>query len=255
MDATVQKYKLDLDAPHTRYMNAAGKRLPGVTTALGVLDKPALLEWAAREERAEIVRLLSVYDHASQILDLIPEPYAYAVKRDKAADAGSLAHARIHAFLRGTELDEEGHDVEALALALNAYQRWLAWWTDERMDCVASELPLVSEALQVGGTLDIMGDGAHGLTLCDVKSTNRPKPGNYPYDEHVGQVAAYRLIWNETHPEQPICRTCICRVGKEANDPGEVTWLTIGQLTAGEDLFRSALAAYRAKNDLGRMKR
>ena len=31
---------------HTRYFNCNGDRLPGVTTVLGVLDKPALMYWA-----------------------------------------------------------------------------------------------------------------------------------------------------------------------------------------------------------------
>ena len=31
---------------HIRYVNAMGKRLPGVTTVIGVLNKPLLVPWA-----------------------------------------------------------------------------------------------------------------------------------------------------------------------------------------------------------------
>src|SRR5438093_1588565 len=49
----VQRPKLTLDftASHTVYKNAAGKRVPGVTTILGILNKPALLKWAWEQGR------------------------------------------------------------------------------------------------------------------------------------------------------------------------------------------------------------
>ena len=246
---TIERYKLDLSAPHVRYLNAAGKRLPGVTTVLGVLGKDALIEWAAREERDAIVRLLNTYDHASQILNLIPEPYAYTVKRDRAADIGSVCHARIHAYSRGMELDEEGLPPEAVDKSMNGFIRWHDWFKGEGLNVVASELPLVSEAMQVGGTLDIVAASSSGLTLCDVKSSN-PHP-RWPWDEVVGQVAAYAMIWNETHGDR-IARCCSYRCGKTEGDAGQVAWFTGAQMDAGADLFRAALAAYRAKSALGR---
>ncbi len=35
--------------PRRQYRDGNDKRLPGVTTVLGVLDKPALVPWAARQ--------------------------------------------------------------------------------------------------------------------------------------------------------------------------------------------------------------
>jgi len=252
------KFRLDLKAPHTRYQNAAGDVLPGVTTVLGVLNKPPLLDWAARVERDGVLQhnrlMWSGPNVGAAVLEsMLPvdeegKPlYFYAAKRDAAADAGTIAHARIHAHLRNLELDEEGLPPAALELSHNGYRRWLDWWTEQNARCVATELALVSEALQVGGTLDIVAETPQGLTLADVKTTKRPDPRYWPYHEMVGQVAAYQILWNESHPWDPIRCACICRVGKEADDPGEVTWLTNAQLAAGADLFRGALAAYRAK--------
>ena len=262
---TALKYKLDLKAPHTVYRNAEGRRLPGVTTILGVLDKPPLLEWAAREERDYIRKRLMLVSPAfnfdlatansamNEIMrDLSAEPYAYTVKRESAANVGTVAHARIHAYLRDTELDPQGLPTETVEKSLPGYHRWLDWWQAEQMKCVATELAMVSEAMQVGGTLDIVADSEHGLTLADVKTTKRPDPRYWPYHEMVGQVAAYRAIWDELHPERHIARACICRVGKETDDPGDVTWLNVGQMAAGDALFRAALAAYRAKQTITR---
>jgi hypothetical protein len=241
-------YKLNLRGEHTRYLNAAGTRLPGVTTILGVLDKPALLEWAAREERAGIKSFveLSHLKLGMEYLDIdaLPEEYYYAVKRDKAADAGTICHARIHASLRGMDLEPEGLPEEALAKSIPGWQRWHTWWNAEKLDLVATELPLVSETLQVGGTLDI---------VADIK-TSKANSKYWPYPEHVAQVSAYRALWNEIHPHKPIVRTCIFRVGKDENDIGEVTWLSTGQLVAGLELFMAALSAYRAKRALSNLR-
>jgi hypothetical protein len=238
---TTAKYVLDLRASHTQYRNAEGKRLPGVTTILGVLNKPALLEWAARVEREYMEKLRG----APPLVE-----YAYAVQRDTAADVGSVAHARIHASLRGLELDEEGLPAEAVDKSMNAWVRFDDWWRAERFSLVVTEQPMVSERWQIGGTLDIVAESPEGLTLCDVKSS-KPHP-KWPWDEVIAQVAAYRMIWNELNPLRPIVRACSYRCGKEEADSGQVAWFDGDQMAAGGQLFMAALDAYRAKAALER---
>lgn len=245
---TVALMKLDLAAPHTVYKTADGKRAPGVTTVLGVLDKAALLPWAAGLERALVL------EHAGAgTLDALPRQYAFEAKRDKAADLGTITHARIEAWLKGTELDPDGLPADLYAESVHGYERFREWWFGEGLQVVASELPLVSERYRVGGTLDVVArDAAGELVLVDIKTSNATR--TWPYPSVIGQVAAYRALWGE-HNSQRIGRVAVARVGKTPGDEGQQLWLSDTRLDNGLALFVAALDAYRAMQALGRAER
>ena len=81
--------------PRRQYKDANGKRLPGVTTVLGVLEKPALIGWAATvaaEATADACANGLPPDQA-RILGRA----AVFARRDKAADLGTRAHAMVEA--------------------------------------------------------------------------------------------------------------------------------------------------------------
>lgn len=245
---TVSLMKLDLAAPHTVYKTADGKRCPGVTTVLGVLDKAALLPWAAGLERDLVL------GHArAGTLDSLPQQYAFEAKRDKAADLGTITHARIEAWLKGTELDPDGLPEDLYAESVHGYERFREWWFGEGLTVVASEQPLVSERYRVGGTLDVVARDEHGaLVLVDIKTSNATR--SWPYPTVIGQVAAYRALWGE-HSEQRIGRVAVARVGKTPGDAGQQLWLSELRLDDGLALFLAALDAYRAIQSLGRVER
>ncbi len=69
---------------HTVYKTKDGQRVPSVTTILGILNKPALLDWAWRCGCDGI---------------------NYKAIRDNAADIGTLAHYMIMTYLRGEKPD------------------------------------------------------------------------------------------------------------------------------------------------------
>lgn len=242
---------LDLSAPHTVYRNAAGKRLPGVTTVLGVLAKEALIEWAAREERESLFKAW-----ADRTLDATSfgGPYAYSVKRDRAADLGTIVHARIHAFLKGAELAHDGLPDDLYAKSDFAFGRFRLWWQENEFVCLGSECAMVSEQRQTGGTLDVLATtiGKRELILTDIK-TSKPHP-KFPWDEMIAQVAAYVAMYHENNPQSTISRVCVYRVGKEEGDRGEAHWLSDEQILNGGALFLSALDAYRAKQAIERLR-
>lgn len=255
------KWKIDLASEHQIYKNAAGKRLPGVTTVLGVLAKPALLGWYADMEREHVVKwagdLARVPDaHVDfrnwrgVLRDLVGEPWAANIKRDRAADIGTVTHARCEAFLHGMELDEEALDAELVDKSMNGFIRFHDWWAAEGLEVVHSELQMVSEAMQVGGTADIIARRRSGaLVLVDLKTSKASKW--WPYPETFGQVSCYAAMYEETSG-QIIEEIHVARIGKEESDPGQSVRLTPDERAAGLRLFRAALEAHNAQKELKR---
>jgi len=235
--------KLDLKAPHQKYFHADGKQVCGVTTYLGVLGKDALMPWAAKMEREGI---LAWFAAGKQWWDL-PKPYFYAGHTSKAADLGTIAHARIEAWLHGTTLDPSGLDEALYAASLAPLERFQEWWDGEGLTLVASEEQLVHPELRYGGTIDFVARDRGGkLVLGDIKTTKANR--DWPYPTVIAQVAAYRELW-EKHGE-PISRVVVVRVGKTEDDLGQQVWLSPAKLDAGMRLFLAAKDAYEAQREL-----
>ena len=236
-------FMLDLKAPHTVYKNASKSRLPGVTTVLGVLAKPALIKWAAEVEREGVLRCL-------QNDDPIPSGLFFEIQRDRAADTGTIAHAMAEAWLKGGSLNVDGLPMTQVDDARHAFERFREWWTARGLTIMHSEIAMVSENWQVGGTADVIARDERGhAVLIDLKTT---KPSRYwPYDETFAQVAAYAEMYREVHVTE-IRDLFIVRIGKTADDEIQVHEVSGHEREAGLVLFDAALKAYRAKNALKR---
>lgn len=190
-----EKLRLDFLASHTVYKNAAGKRIPGVTTVLNLLAKPALLYWAWGEGAA------------GRKLD---------ASRQVAADIGTVAHGLCAAHLRGILLDTENVTPEVMAKAETSFLRFLQWFDSAGLTVVATEVQLVSERMQVGGTADFVGRTQDGdLWLADLKT------GKALYDEMYLQAATYAAMWEEAKQDK-IARVYLVRIPKEDTDQLEV---------------------------------
>lgn len=253
-------WKIDLGAEHQIYKNAAGKRLPGVTTVLGNLDKPALRGWYADMERAHVLAavdsLLREYDgrvmdgFARDLRARLGDKWAADIKKDRAADIGSIVHAKCEAFLLGVELDEHGLSPELLRASMPGFVRFRELWVRSELVLVRSEFRMVSEEMQVGGTADIVARLPAGhLVLKDLKTSKASKW--WPYPETIAQVACYAKMYEEVTHER-IDVIDVERIGKEENDPGQTYTLTDSERAAGERLFRAALGAHNAKKELSR---
>jgi len=229
-------YTLALNRPHQVYRNAAGKRLPGVTTVLGVLDKPALLKWAWNQGKAGI---------------------DFRATRDNAANIGTVAHARIEAWLRNLQLDETGLPEEAMDKSRIGFSRFVEWWGARELRLEACEVQMVSESMQVGGTADIVAVTPDGKRLViDVKTSSGV------YREAKLQVAAYAALWDEREEEREkagqnergelneIDECWIVRVGKDELDATEAVEVTDWREWARA--FAAVATAYHALAGVGR---
>lgn len=175
---------------HTIYQTADGTRVPGVTTYLGVLAKPALPHWA--------------WELGVQGLD-------YRKVRDQAGDIGTLVHYLILCKLKGEEPDLSVYTPQDVALAASPMNKFEDWYKEHELEPVLLETPLVSEEYKFGGTPDFYGLVDGKATLLDFKT------GKDIYQEAFYQLAAYKelLIENGHHPVESVK---ILRIGKSEDE-------------------------------------
>jgi len=217
----MEKVKLDKTKVHQKYLLADGREVVGVTTALGVMNKPALLAWA--------------WKLGTQNID-------YRKVKGMAADAGTVAHFMCECFLKKQEPDLSDYSANDISKAENAYIKFVTWWDNNGFELVASEAQLVSGKYGYGGTLDIVAKDTDGiLHLCDIKTSKAV------YDEYFYQCAAYRELWNENNPcyNHITGATYIVRIGKEA-DPDDFETPSRINLDDEFQVFLNCLALHKS---------
>jgi hypothetical protein len=212
--------------PALIYRLKNGTQVPGVTTVLR--------EWGAKTPALV---------HSAWKLGM--EGINYRDVWGKARDAGSLTHARCDMDIKGLPPPiVEGWDPAAVAESDKTFAAYLAWKRGTRLELLASEIPLVSEAEEYGGCLDDVGTLDGGCALLDLKSKTL-------YPDQIVQVAAYRALWNENHPDVPIRSVHILGLtdGFHHHQP------TDDQLDAGYEVFLRLLDVYRLKDRIKVSKR
>ena len=159
-----------------RYYLADGKTIvPSVTTVLSRFkESGGLIYWAWQQGR---------------------DGKDFREERDKAAEAGSLAHALVEAHLRGEDvaLVESGATSEVKMQAQRSFANFMAFQERTGMTIYSLEEPMVSELYHTGGTADAILQIEGKLAIGDWKTGGL-------YVDHLLQVAAYKEIYEETHP-------------------------------------------------------
>lgn len=200
--------------PRRNYrQKTTGKAVKGVTTILGTLSKPALLWWAFRQGMSNFERLMvhlaeliPIINQASfpaqRIEKLIQDFQAISLydKRDKAADAGTLAHSFVENHLQGLpEPSRDGIPPDVVSKAEGCYLTFLDWEKANIKKVIASEIEITSEEWPFGGTIDHVIEGpttpSGMVDILDIKT------GKDIYLEAKIQVKSYGYLWNEYKKE------------------------------------------------------
>ncbi len=190
--------------PYKGYKNAAGKVIPGVTTVISPYgDKGGLMHWAWK---------------------LGTQGINYREVATTGATIGTMAHELVECHVRKIDraewpkfLEADEEDVRRAWRAFHSYRRW---HEQNKLEIIYAETPIVSEEMQVGGTPDAIAiEPEVGRVLLDWKT------GNKVYTETLYQLAAYVMIWEETHPEDdPLQGIHCCRFGKDYGDFHHHAW-------------------------------
>ncbi len=198
---------------HTRYYAKDGTWLPGVTTVLGVLNKPALVVWA-NNLGLEGIKVREYVDVLAQI--------------------GTIAHDMICCHVKNEPFKTDNLPADLIDAAENAFLKYLEWAKAHTVEPILCEAKLVSENLKYGGTVDFYGKIDGVLTLKDYKTAKAI------YPEHLYQVAAYRRLLFEN--ECAVDAVGILQIGR-SEDEG-FSEKTIADSSREFEIFKHCLALH-----------
>ena len=139
-------------------------------------------------------------------------------------------------------------DFEAiLDKAEASFLSFLEWKDLMKLEMIASEVNLVSERWQCGGTPDAivyLGE-MKKRALLDLKTSN----GCYP--DYLCQLGAYESIWEENYPDQPITGGLhLLRISKEEAAFHHHMWNSLPEAVKA---FQHALELHKIQKILKRM--
>lgn len=209
---------------HTIYKTTDNVRVPNVTTVLGILNKPALLDWAWK---------------------MGLEGQDYKLVRDNAATIGTIAHYLILCHLKGTIPELDQYSKEDIDKAENSLLSYFEWEKGHTIKPILVEAALVSDKYCFGGTIDCYAeiDGSPGLI--------DHKTGKGIYDEMLYQLSAYRQLLEEHGYPVDNCR--ILRIGRTEDENFEERFVGNGKLSTGWEIFKSCLDIYRNQKIMGKI--
>ena len=176
-------------APGNHTYRLDGQHVPGVTTILGILDKPAIPKWAARvvaeyvADNPDGLEHLRAMGRGPMVEALRNMPWQ---RRDEAADRGTTLHDFAERILNGEDVELDESD-PLLPVVENA----IAFMEDWRIEPLLVEAACASREHRWAGTLDLIATytrpdtGHSGVGVFDWKS------GKALYPEYVWQLAAY----------------------------------------------------------------
>lgn len=217
------------------------KRLIGVTTALNSINKPALIDWA--------VKLAVDYlkEIGKSVAKLLPEHFENAIiqhtlKKDAAADVGSLVHDACEQFLKhGTPSGFKEGTIE-----YDCFQNFVKWWgTDKKL--ISSEQKLYNLQYWYAGTCDFIYEQNGEIWVGDIKTSSAKKDHKSKeerYDlwdrTYHAQTAAYQYAY-ENLTNTKVSGRIIVRVGKDGSFSTHVSHAFEQDFI----VFLSALAIYK----------
>lgn len=209
-------------AVHQRYRNKNGAIVPGVTTVISLLAKPALVNWAFK---------LGVQGEDMNKV------------RDLAADIGTAAHYLSECRLTGEEPDLRHFTPYVVDIANKLMVPFDKYTRDNPSRLLASEAGVMSEKWQFGGTIDwvCVPENTGKVTLRDIKTSAGI------YDEYRIQLAAYRVAWDENHPDTPIEAVEAIHLDKKTY---LLTVYPFGDLSNEWEIFKHLRAIYVIQKNL-----
>jgi hypothetical protein len=247
-----------------------GKPLTGVTTILGVIAKPALIQWAADmvvtflgwfdvryvkepEEVKEATKnliaqiefvKLNITSPAAWLAHLSMARTQHAKRKKQAGDVGKFAHAWIEKYvnakIKGEKLPERdpafGHMTD----------HFVQWAEENKVKFLAAEVKVYSRRYWYGGTFDLIVEIAGKIFIVDIKT------GGGIYPEHFFQMGGYDIAVKEMQENegllingQKIERTdgyIVLNLKKSGAFDKRVYF----DLVLAKDAFLAALTLYRA---------
>ena len=208
-----------------RFYDIDGKLYPSVTTILGVIGKPQLINWAAKVEREMVLKVSAdLYEDAGHGMKMgrsnwlimmeqrIGREKAHSKELAKAGEIGSQVHALIEWTLKASMMYEAGPSPRISDKAQWAFMAWQDWRKSVNLKPLLIEQVVYSTKHKYAGTLDLFA------LVNDVPTVIDWKTGKSVYGEAHLQNAAYRRALREMGHGDPKAGL-IVRLPKVETDP------------------------------------
>lgn len=213
------------DSASGRFYHVDGQDYPSVTHILGCLAKPALINWAASEERKLVSAVaadihqefatLQVSDRGKYLTLLesrLGKEKAHRRTLAKAGDIGTQVHHLIEWQMRARLRLPVGSEPVVVDDAKWAVMAFEDWAKSVSLEPLAVERIVYSASHGYAGTLDLLAKVEGVVTVVDFKT------GKAVYPEAFLQNVAYQMAVGELGIDQPQ-RGVIVRLPKVQTDP------------------------------------
>lgn len=206
------------------------KRVPSVTTVMGMKAKPLLVPWAAKMSAEFAVENWEALSELSREERIDRIKSAHKTRAQDAADLGDSIHIYAEAFLKGEELPEYPAD------AFDSIANLLAWLDERKPKLVAAEVSMFSEK-GYAGTFDALLEMDGEVWLIDWKTGK----GVYP---EVGMQLAALHFADRVLAEEPIELPKATRFGVVHIRPEKCELIEFFDLEASYEQFLACLTLY-----------
>lgn len=184
---------------HRYKMKGEKSYLISVTAATGIIDKSrVLINWALGLTASHLRKYFEESKHneytAEELLPIIDESLKqHEIKKQAAADTGSLVHAFAESFAKyklgqGEQpiIDENWEENVG-----NGVMAFLDWFNENKVEFIETEKLLYSKKYQYVGTTDVVAKVNGEITIIDYKTSKGI------YSEQYYQLAAYWGAYEE----------------------------------------------------------
>jgi hypothetical protein len=172
----------------TRFYTVDGRDLPSVTSILSILDKPALLPWAAG------LAAKYAYAHPTDDHEAGAKAAAahYREMSQEAMDIGTRVHALADQYLATGNMGDTKDDSDQVVTAALALLQWL---DEAKYKSISGEKTVYSLVHGYAGTLDQAGTLDGEPVIMDFKTCGKLPATAYP-EVHL-QLCAYSRALRE----------------------------------------------------------
>lgn len=222
-----------------------GKRLYGVTSVLGVIAKPALIQWSANQAVEYIEKYFEgLKDNSLPWPAILAAAYtdnlfkeartAHRKKKEAAGDVGADVHAECEGLIK-LAIPNGGKLTKNIVHGNQMVQKFINWAVENDVTFLASEKQMYSKEMWVAGTCDFTAKIGDKLFMGDIKTSS----GIYGR-EYFFQCAGY-ILMAEEHGEK-FDASIIVRLGKD----GSFETKESHDLDTDKKGFRAALDLFKA---------
>lgn len=241
-----------LDGRSGRFYSVEGDDTPyvSVTHALGCIAKPALINWAANQERTLVMDAsadlyvdlcqtpaMSRPTYIATLMSRIGKQKAHQKELTKAGEIGTQVHQLIEWNLRNTLGQKAGPEPRVVDKAQWGFMAFQDWANSVSLKPIFIEQMVYSRTYKYAGTMDLLAEVNGVLALVDFKT------GKSIYAESYLQNVAYQQALIEMGHPTPAAGY-IVRLPKVDTDPA----FEVGTVPAIADLwptFVSVLSVWR----------